>query len=96
MRTKNRFTTHHQIDTRDIPIYISLEWDFYPGCPATYYNPEESDYIELVRVIVPDHLESRQEEVKWIVEDNMEELRDEAMEQIYHIFEQWREPNEYD
>ena len=94
--TKSKFTTYHTVDTRDIPLYISLEWDYYPGCPASYYDPEEPEHIELSRVVVPDHLESRQEEVKWLVEDEMERLQDEAIEQIHHIFQQWREPNEYD
>jgi len=90
MATKNRFTTYHTLSSRDVDLYISLEWDYYPGCPATYHDPEEPEQIELAKINVPDHLESRREEVKWLVEDNLERLQDEAAEQINSIIERWR------
>jgi hypothetical protein len=82
-----RYTIYHDLDLHDITIHVPIEWEYHPGCPATYHDPEESESVEFFGVTVPDELEPRGEEVKWVVEDQMGELQEEALEEIHNQFE---------
>jgi hypothetical protein len=83
----SKFTVWHHIDLHDISVYISIDWEYYPGCPATYHDPEEYPEVEFKQVNLPDELEDRREEVEWKIEDDLGELQDEALEYIHGLFE---------
>lgn len=85
--TDSKFTTWHNLDLKEISVFISIDWNYYPGHMVTYDDPEEPETVELIQVNVPDPLEYRREEVEWKVEDLMGELQDEALEQIHNHFE---------
>lgn len=93
MRGVSVFTTSHNLDTRDDDLFISIKWRYHPRVPATYHDPEEPEQVELIGIDdLPDHLEPRRKEVEWLIEDNLADLEDEALEQIEHQIFQWREP----
>ncbi|MHA2047632.1 MAG: hypothetical protein ACW99G_22860 [Candidatus Thorarchaeota archaeon] len=70
----------------DISIHIPIEWEYYPGSPATYHDPEEHETVEFFSVTVPDELEVRKEEIEWVVDDQLGELQEEALEHIHDSF----------
>jgi hypothetical protein len=59
MLKTSSFTVYHDLDLHDINIHIALGWEYTPGCPATYHDPEEFPSVEFVDVNVPDELHSR-------------------------------------
>ena len=90
---EQRFTTSHVIHTRDKDLFISIEWRYHPRILATYHDPEEPEQVEFVGISnLPDHLEPRRKEVEWLIEDNLADLEDEALEQIEDQILKWREP----
>lgn len=80
------FTTWHDLDTKHTSVHISILWMYYPGSPASFSDPEETDDIELVAVNIPDALEGRREMINWIVQDRLAEIQEEALEQIQDYF----------
>jgi hypothetical protein len=87
MPKQPRFTVYHDIDLHDICVHISIEWDYYPGIPQTYHDPEEFPSVDLISVNVPDELEYRKEEIEWVAEDQRADLEVEALENIHEQFE---------
>jgi tRNA(Ser,Leu) C12 N-acetylase TAN1 len=93
----NDYTVWHDLDLHDISVYISIDWRYYPGVMATYHDPEEPPQVEFIRVNVPDELEYKRKEVEWVVEDELGELQEEALEYIHGLFErQQHGGHEYD
>ena len=86
---KGNFTVWHDLDLHDITVYISIDWEYYAGHIHTYHDPEEPASVLFVSVNVPDKLEYRKEEIERVVQEELAELQDEALEQIHGRFERF-------
>lgn len=96
MHTSSRFTLWHHVDLKSQSVYLSIDWEYQSRIPHTYHDPECPESVDLIRVNIPEELETIGEEVRWAVEDNLADLEIEALEQIGETFEKWRTVgNEY-
>jgi len=89
------YTVWHDLDLHDITVHIAINWEYYGGHMQTYHDPEESASVLFVSVDVPDQLEPRKEEIEWVVQDQIGELEDEALENIHNQFERMQTGGEY-
>jgi hypothetical protein len=44
------------LDLHDISIHIPIEWEYYPGSPATYHDPEEHETVEFFQEEALEHI----------------------------------------